>query len=144
MLALVGTPGAEYEAGQFQASFAEGLLLGESLGVAAEVALEMRPADLSAVGVEVLVARPAVRDHDPGERADQLVELIAVAALGDLEDRRSWCVHRPQRPRVSGGPPAGLVDMQRVLGVDPVPQLLIRARERVCGVLADRVHTSDR
>ncbi len=63
---------------------AEGLLLAEPVGVAAEVALEMRPAHLALVGVKVLEAVPAVGDHDPGIGADERVELLAVAVLGDL------------------------------------------------------------
>jgi hypothetical protein len=85
---LVGAPGLEHAAGEFQALLAEGLLLGEPFCVAAEVALDVRPAHLALVGVQVLKAVPAVRDHDPRIRADQRVELLAVAVFGDLQERR--------------------------------------------------------
>ena len=89
VLVLVGPPCSEHAGGELQAAFAEGLLLGESVGVAAEVALQVRPAHLPLVGVEMAVAVPAVRDHDPGVvGADQRVELLAVAVLGDLQERR--------------------------------------------------------
>jgi hypothetical protein len=41
VLVLVGPPGAEHPARELQALFAEGLLLGQAVGVAAEVALQM-------------------------------------------------------------------------------------------------------
>jgi transposase len=52
MLVLVGAPGGEHAAGELEAVFAEGLLLCEPFGVAAKVALQVRAADLSAIGVE--------------------------------------------------------------------------------------------
>ena len=88
MLVLVGAPRREHAAGELQAAFAEGLLLGESVGVAAEVALQVRPAHLPLMGVEMAEAVPAVRDHDPRIRTDERVELLAVAVLGDLQERR--------------------------------------------------------
>src|SRR5918999_882857 len=128
MLVLVGAPAGEHAAGELEALFAEGLLLGEAFCVAAEVALHVRPAGLSAIGAEVLVAGPAVGDHDPLEGADQRVELLAIAVLGDLKDRSIRGGHRPQRAGIPGGPPAGLIDMQRVLAANPVAQPLIRRR----------------
>ena len=65
VLVLVGAPGGEHAAGELEAVLAEGLLLGEPFGVAAEVALQVRPAHLALVGVEMAVAVPAVGDHDP-------------------------------------------------------------------------------
>ena len=127
MLMLVGAPGAKHVGGELEAVLAEGLLIGEPFRVAAKVALQVRPADLPAIGIEVLIAGPAVGDDDPGERADQLVDLLAVAVLGDLNDRRLLGGHRPQRAGIPGGPPARLVDMQCILAADPVAQLLIRA-----------------
>jgi hypothetical protein len=48
------------------------------VGVAAEVALEVRPAPLPSVRVELAVAVPAIRDHDPWVvGADQRGELLA-------------------------------------------------------------------
>ena len=65
VLVLVGAPGGEHF-GERDALLAEGLLLAEAVGVATEVTLEMRPAHLAAGGVEMAVAVPALRDHDPG------------------------------------------------------------------------------
>ena len=128
---LVGAPRGEHAAGQLESVLAEGLLLGESFAVATKVALQMRPADLPPVRIEMLVAGPAVGDDDPRERADQLVELLAVAVLGDLKQRRVCGGRGPQRTRIAGGPPAGLVDVQRGLAEDPVPQPGVGAGERV-------------
>ena len=50
VLVLVGAPGGEHAAGELEAVLAEGLLLGQPVGVAAEVALEVRPAHLALVG----------------------------------------------------------------------------------------------
>ena len=57
--------------------------------MAAKVALDVRPAHLPVVRVKVLKATPAVRDDDPRVRADQRLELLAIAVLGDLEERRA-------------------------------------------------------
>jgi hypothetical protein len=62
--------------------------------------------------------------------ADQLVELLAVAALGELEDRRVWGGQRPQRAGIAGGPPTSLIDMERGLAENPVAQLAVRVGER--------------
>ena len=132
VLVLVGAPGGEHVAGELEAVLAEGLLLGEPVGVAAEVALEVRPAHLAPVGVEMAVAVPAVGDHDPRVRgADQRVELLAVAVLGDLQERRARGGRGPQRAALTAGAPAGLIDMHRALVKHPVLQLQVRAGERV-------------
>ena len=66
VLVLVGAPGGEHAAGELEALLAEGLLLGEPFGVAAEVALQMWTSTLGAgAGSRWLVAVPAVRDDDP-------------------------------------------------------------------------------
>ena len=78
------------------------------------------------------VAVPAVRDHDPWVAgADQRVELLAVAVLGDLQERRLRGGRGPQRASLTAGPPAGLIDMHRALIQHPVLQLQVRAGERV-------------
>jgi hypothetical protein len=41
VLVLVGAPGGEHAAGELKAALAEGLLLAQPVGVAAEVALEV-------------------------------------------------------------------------------------------------------
>jgi len=78
----------------------------------------------------MLMAGPAVGDDDRREVADQLVELLAVAVRGDLKRRRVGRGQSRQRSRVARGAPAGLVDVQRLLGTDPVAQVGIRARQR--------------
>lgn len=89
MIVLVGAPGGEHAAGQLEALLAEGLLVGQALlAVAGEVALEVAPADLAALGVQVLIAGPAIRDHDSRVVAGQRLELLAVAVLGNLKQRR--------------------------------------------------------
>ena len=65
MLVLVGPPRSEHPAGELEAWLAEGLLLGQPIGVATEVALQMRPAHLTLVGIEMAIAVPAIRDQDP-------------------------------------------------------------------------------
>ena len=53
-----------------------------------EISLEVLPARLAALGVEVVIGPPAVRADDPLEvLADQLLQAVAVAVLGDPEDR---------------------------------------------------------
>ena len=132
MLVLVGAPGGEHAAGELEAVLAEGLLLAQAVGVAAEVALQVRPAHLALVGVEMAVAVPAVGDHDPGiAGADQRVELLAVAVLGDLQERRLRGGRGPQRAALAAGAPAGLIDMHRVLVQHPVLQLQMRASQCV-------------
>src|SRR5215217_8779141 len=79
----------------------------------------------------MLMAGPAVGDDDRREVADQLVELLAVAVRGDLKRRRVGRGQSRQRSRVARGAPAGLVDVQRLLGTDPVAQVGIRARQRI-------------
>lgn len=98
--------------------------------MAAEVAFEVRPAHLPESGVQMAVAVPAVRDHDPGIRADQRVELRAVAVLGDLKERRGRSGRGPQRATLAAGPPASLIDVHRALVQYPVLQLQVRAGQR--------------
>jgi hypothetical protein len=116
MLVLVGAPRGEHAAGQLLAALPEGLLFAEPVGMAAEVTLQVRPAHLAASRVEVAVAVPAVRDHDPRVRcADQRVELLAVAVLGDLQEHGVRGGRGPQCPPFAAGAPAGLIDMHRIL-----------------------------
>src|SRR3954465_8951153 len=90
-------------------------------------------------------AVPAIRDHNPGvARADERVELLAVAVLGDLKERRGRRGRGPQRAALTAGPPAGLIDMHRRLIEHPVRQLRMRAGERVGSALADRVDRTGR
>jgi hypothetical protein len=99
--------------------------------VAAKIALNVRPAHLALVRVEVLEAVPAVRDHDPRIGADERVELLAVAVFGDLQERRLGRGRGPQRPSIPGGSPASLIDVHRVLVQHPVLQLAVWASQCV-------------
>ena len=45
----------------------------------------------------MLKAVPAIRDDDPRIGTDQRLELLAVAMLGDLEERRARGSQGPQR-----------------------------------------------
>ena len=132
VLVLVGPPRGEHPAGELETVFAEGLLLGEPVCVAAEVTLQVRPPHLALVGIEMAEAVPAVRDHDPGvARADQRVELLAVAMLGDLKERGGRGGRGPQRATLTAGPPSGLIDMHRALVQHPVLQLQVGASQCV-------------
>jgi len=112
--------------------FAEGLLLAKPVGVAAEVTLDVRPAHLPLAGITMAKAVPAVRDHDPGVvGADERVELLTVAVLGDLQERRLRSGRGPQRAALTAGSPAGLIDVHRLLVQHPVLQLAVRASQCV-------------
>jgi hypothetical protein len=91
----------------------------------------VRPAHLAPVRIQVLKATPAIRDHDPGIGADERVELLAVAVLGDLQERRLGGDRGPQRPALTTGPPARLIDVHRALVQHPVLQLAVRTSQRV-------------
>ena len=113
--------------------------------MAAEITFEVRPAHLAAVGVEMAVAIPAVRDHDPRIRgADERVELLTVAVRGDHKERRIRGGRGPQRAALAAGSPACLIDMHRALIQHPVLQMQMRSGERLRSALADRVHTAGR
>ena len=100
---------------------------------------------MALVGVQMAVAVPAVRDHDPGIcGADERVELLAVAVLGDHKDRRAWRGGGPQRATLTARAPAGLIDMHHALVQHPVLQLQMRAGERLGGALADRIGRTGR
>ncbi len=132
VLVLVGAPGGEHLLGERDTLLAEGLLLAQAVGVATEVTLEMRPAHLALVGVEMAVACPATRDDDPRILgADQRVELVAVAVLGDHEEGGIGRGRGPQSASLPAGAPAGLIDMHRVLVQHPVLQLQMRPAERI-------------
>ncbi len=75
-------------AGELEAVLAEDLLLGQPFGVATEVAFDVRLAHLPPIGLQVLEADPTITDHDPGVGADQGLELLAVAVLGDRKEGR--------------------------------------------------------
>lgn len=65
MLVLVGARGGKHAAGEHQALLAKAFLLGEPFGVAAEIALQVRPAHLALVAVR---SGPDAWNHAPSQR----------------------------------------------------------------------------
>ncbi len=77
-------PGFEHPLGNSQAGLAELALVGKrALGVKAEVAQEVRPADLAARRIEMVICPPAIRADDRLACAEQLFGLLAVAGGGE-------------------------------------------------------------
>jgi hypothetical protein len=139
-VSLVAVPGGEEVAGDLEAVAAELFLFGHALAVGGEVPREVRPAELSLRGVEVVVAAPAVGADDPGEAlAEQHPGLAGVAAGRDPEDRGLAAQRAPQRPAAACGLPAGLVDVddQRCFYLLLEPG--VRGGERLTGALDDRL-----
>src|SRR6266516_5511498 len=146
ILVLVeAVPGLEETARACEPLLAEGLLGGVSFRVTTEISLEMTPARLAAGGVDVVVGPPAVGAADAGELvAEQFLEAVAVAVLGDAEDRRLGGGRGPEGAAFAGGRPAGLVDVDRRRLKDRGAQCFVRLCERVCSAPADRVDRPDR
>ncbi len=61
----------------------------------------------------------------------------------DAEDRRALGRCRPQRAPLTGGLPAGLVDVERRRAKDRRGQLLVRTTKRPRGAAADRIDRPD-
>ena len=100
---LVGVPGVEEAAGEFEALLTEELLDGESFGVEAEVSLEVAPTGLAAFGVDLVVGPPAVGAADASEPlAEEFLEPVAVTIRRDPEDRRPGRGRSPERAVVPG------------------------------------------
>jgi hypothetical protein len=57
--------------------------------------------------------------------------LLAVAVLGDLQERRLRGGRGPQRAGIAARAPAGLIDMHRALIQHPVLQMAVRASQGV-------------
>ena len=70
----------------------------------------MRPADLAAGGVEVVIGPPAIGGDDRLGVAEQRLGLLAVAGGGDPEHRRLIAEGAPEEPRLARLLPAGLID----------------------------------
>ena len=66
---------------------AELFLSGEPFGVRSEVALQMRPAQLTATDRHVAVCPPAVRGDDRLGVGEKTLGVILVAITRDLEER---------------------------------------------------------
>jgi len=133
VLVFVGAvPGLEETARACEPLPAEGLLGRESFRVTREISLEMTPARLAAGGVAVVVGPPAVGAADAGELvAEQFLEAVAVAVLGDAEDRRFGAGRGRERAALAGGRPAGLVDVDRRRLKNRGNQCFVRLYERV-------------
>lgn len=81
-----GLPSREQLATGFKALLPEAALIGKAFGVAAEVAQEVRPADLAAGRVQGVMGPPAIGGGDAGEAlADQLGQLALVAGGGNVK-----------------------------------------------------------
>ncbi len=107
--------------GDLEAVAAELLLFGHALAVGGEVSEQVRPAELPLVGVEVVVAAPAVGADDPGEAlAEQRPGLEAVTSGSDPEHRGLAGQRAPERAVAAGGLPAGLVDVDDRGCLDPL------------------------
>jgi hypothetical protein len=105
--------------------------------VTTKITLHMRPTGLAANGIEMVVAVPAVRDHDPRVAGPaKRVELVAVAVLGDLQEHRIRGGRGPQRAPLTARAPASLIDM---LVQHDVLQMQVRGGQRLGCALADRV-----
>lgn len=101
---LVVVPGGEEIAGDPQALLAERLLFDHAFAVGGEVAEEVRPAELSLAGIQVVVAAPAVGADDPGEAlAKQRPGFEGVASGGDSEDRGAGGQGAPERAVAAAG-----------------------------------------
>jgi len=101
-------PGCEQPCGDLEAGGAELLLGAEALAVGGEVADQVRPAELTSLGVEVVVGPPAVRAGDAGELlAEQRLSLALVATLGDAEDGGAARERPPERALAAAQAPAG-------------------------------------
>jgi hypothetical protein len=122
-----GAPDREQPVGERKALLTEYFLQRESLGVTAKVAIDVLPADLTAVGVKVVLGPPAIRAGDPFEvLADQLFQTVAMAVLSDPEDRRLGRRRSPQRAALPSGVPAGLLQIHRGRGEHRLHKLLVR------------------
>jgi len=115
VLVLVGTPCGEHLAGQLEAladrrSSAQPSLLSDG-GSHAGCVTSTPGGD----GVEMACSRSSgLRRRIPVVACDQLVELLAVAMLGDLKDRCAWGSGGPSALGSPAVRPAGLIDVDRV------------------------------
>jgi hypothetical protein len=58
---------------------------------------------------------------------------------GDPQHRVALAEGAPERPALTGKPPAGLVHVERLGATDPVEQIRVGQLERVAGALQDRL-----
>jgi hypothetical protein len=96
--------------------------------VGGEVAEQVRPAELAAGRVEVVVACPAVGADDPVVAfAEHDLGLGAVPAGGDPEHRSAPGERTPEQAALAAGLPTGLVDVDDGRALDLLLQAGVRA-----------------
>jgi hypothetical protein len=141
----VDAPGGEEPFGDLQAALAELFLRSHPFGVRGEVANQVRPAHLAAVGVEPVVGPPAVGTGDPGELfSQQRDQFTLVPVWCDPQQRCRPGERAPEGALAAPQPPAGLVEVDRRRVPHVRLELLVGSLERVPGALHDRVDRSDR
>ena len=140
-----GIPGREQLPADLKPRLAEAALLGQAFGVAAEVAQQVRPADLAPGRVQGVIGPPAIRGDDPGEAlSDQLRQLALVAIGGDVEGGVAVGDGAPEGALLPGVAPAGLIDAEDRGVLDRLAQLRVGLSQGAGGTLADRVDRADR
>src|SRR6266508_3837835 len=94
---------------------AERLLRSEAeVCVEAEVAAQMRPADLPPFRLEAVVSAEAIGANNAGELvADQPMQVLLATVGRDPQHRRLFAEGAPERARLAAQVPAGLVDVER-------------------------------
>ncbi len=119
----VFVPSLEQACGDGEAGLAELLLGGEPLAVGGEVADEVGPAELAALGVEVVGGPSAVGAGDALEVVSgERLGLALVPVGGDPEDGRPLAQRAPERALAAAQAPAGLVEVDGRGGADLVVQ----------------------
>ena len=121
------------------------MLFAHPFAVGGEVAEEVGPAELALVGVEVVVAAPAVRADDPVVAfSEHGLRLGGVPAGRDPEQPGLTGERTPEHPALAAGLPAGLVDVHDRRPFDLLLKPGVRRGERIAGALDDRVHRPGR
>ena len=142
--ALELAPALEHAFGDPQAGLAELALLGKrALGVEAEVALKVRPAELATGGVEVVIGPPAIGGDDRLGGAEQFLGLLAVAGGGDPERSRGVGEGAPERPLLARLLPAGLIDVDDRGAANRIGEPLVGLAQGATLALNDRIDRAD-
>ncbi|MCW3047303.1 MAG: hypothetical protein JWO74_1587 [Solirubrobacterales bacterium] len=115
-LVALDLPGPEQLAADSQAGLAHLVLDPGALGVEREVALQVRPADLSSPDRQMAVGPPAIRRHDRLAVGEQVLGAVFVAVGRHLEDGVAVGEDAPQRALVAAHAPARLVDERDAVG----------------------------
>jgi hypothetical protein len=123
-----------------KAGGSEVFLFAHPFAVGGEVAEQVRPADLTAGGVEVVVAGVTIGADDPAVAlAEHDLRLGGVPARRDPEHGSRAGKRAPERPAVAAGLPPGLVDVHDRRALELLLQPGVRRGERLAGPLDDRV-----